>query len=180
LHGKPDKEIRRKFVIESAGRKCTRCFEFLSWDNFSKGRGPNGKTTRCRKCCSVVYKENLDRHVAHGKKNWIKNRDRYLGQRRYKEYGISPDAAQELFASQQGICPPCGEPIEFSKAVLDHDHKTGRVRGFIHHRCNSALGIFADNANGLFRAYQYLLDSENKNVKIEAPILSSANPSQYQ
>lgn len=40
--------------------------------------------------------------------------------------------------------------------VLDHDHKTGAVRGVLCIPCNSGLGSFADNTARLRRAREYL------------------------
>ena len=50
-------------------------------------------------------------------------------------------AYRELeLAAQGGLCALCGEPIETGKAVLDHDHKTGRIRGVLHRGCNALEG----------------------------------------
>jgi len=42
--------------------------------------------------------------------------------------------------SNEGLCELCSLPIEEGKAVLDHDHADGLVRGVIHRSCNSVLG----------------------------------------
>lgn len=50
-------------------------------------------------------------------------------------------AYRELeLASQGGLCALCGEPIESGKAVLDHDHKSGLIRGVLHRGCNALEG----------------------------------------
>lgn len=48
-------------------------------------------------------------------------------------------------AEQGGRCSLCGDVIEDGKAVLDHDHKTGHVRGVLHSGCNSMLGHIENN-----------------------------------
>ena len=54
-------------------------------------------------------------------------------------------AYRELeLASQGGLCALCGEPIETGKAVLDHDHKTGRIRGVLHRGCNALEGTITN------------------------------------
>jgi hypothetical protein len=47
--------------------------------------------------------------------------------------------------------------------VLDHDHDTGKVRGWICSPCNVTLGAFGDNTINLKRAIKYLEESENNN-----------------
>lgn len=52
-------------------------------------------------------------------------------------------------ARQGGICPLCKKPIDYSiprEAVVDHDHKTGEVRGVLHRACNGAEGKVANAA----------------------------------
>jgi hypothetical protein len=51
------------------------------------------------------------------------------------------DAAYE---NQDGQCGICGNPI-VEDEVLDHDHKTGRIRAVLHRSCNRGEGI-AKNA----------------------------------
>lgn len=46
---------------------------------------------------------------------------------------------------QGGRCLLCGECIESSEAVLDHDHKSGHVRGVLHSGCNAMLGHVENN-----------------------------------
>jgi hypothetical protein len=57
--------------------------------------------------------------------------------------------------------PPPGAPCECCERVpqtlfLDHDHDTGNFRGWICRECNSGLGFFGDDLEGLRRAYEYL------------------------
>ena len=46
---------------------------------------------------------------------------------------------------QGGRCLLCGDSIESSEAVLDHDHKSGHVRGVLHSGCNAMLGHIENN-----------------------------------
>lgn len=51
------------------------------------------------------------------------------------------DLRQDLHITQVGLCALCGKPFSTKNpGVVDHDHKTGHVRGLLHRGCNAALG----------------------------------------
>lgn len=56
-----------------------------------------------------------------------------------------PQYREDLLHKQNGCCALCGEIIEPGKAVLDHDHKTGHIRGVLHRGCNAMEGVIANN-----------------------------------
>jgi hypothetical protein len=45
---------------------------------------------------------------------------------------------------QQNLCALCQEHI-IDDAVLDHDHKSGRIRRVLHRGCNALLGKIENN-----------------------------------
>jgi hypothetical protein len=47
---------------------------------------------------------------------------------------------ESLWSKQLECCALCGEHIEITEAVLDHDHRSGLIRGVLHRGCNSLLG----------------------------------------
>jgi hypothetical protein len=53
-------------------------------------------------------------------------------------------------------CELCGGPPTARSLHLDHDHTTGRFRGWLCHYCNTNLGRFGDSVEGLRRAIDYL------------------------
>ena len=60
------------------------------------------------------------------------------------KYGISLGDYNELFIQQGGKCGICGKlQSEFEYPFyVDHDHKTGQVRGLLCCGCNTGLGHF--------------------------------------
>jgi hypothetical protein len=46
---------------------------------------------------------------------------------------------EEHLRDQDYCCALCGELI-FDDAVLDHDHRSGYIRGVLHRGCNALLG----------------------------------------
>jgi hypothetical protein len=58
---------------------------------------------------------------------------------RAAQLGITDDDYEALLAAQGGGCAICGNPPKTRRLHVDHDHKTGKVRGLLCHRCNRAL-----------------------------------------
>lgn len=84
-------------------------------------------------------------------------------QQRLIRFGLTDDDIKALLQKQSNRCPVCNR---FFPAVsgpsgrpgfnVDHDHKTGKVRGLLCCRCNSGLGKFQDSMRLLKRAQRYL------------------------
>jgi hypothetical protein len=70
---------------------------------------------------------------------------------------ISDEELVELKASVTQ-CVICGTE---EKLVVDHDHKTGEIRGMLCNHCNRGLGHFKDDPMLLEFAAQYLYASVN-------------------
>jgi hypothetical protein len=62
--------------------------------------------------------------------------------RHYKmKYGLNLRQVAELKAAQGGLCAMCRlAPAR----VVDHDHRTGKVRGILCYSCNRSLAILDD------------------------------------
>lgn len=77
-----------------------------------------------------------------------------------KTYGITGDDYRRLMVLQQGRCAICGRVPRSRRLAVDHDHKTGAVRGLLcasgDHGCNKGLGYFNDDVEILRRAVAYL------------------------
>ena len=75
-----------------------------------------------------------------------------------RNYGIGYAEYNELFEEQAGECAICGaHQNDLDRPLfIDHDHDTGDVRGLLCMKCNSALGLFQDDASNLQRAVKYL------------------------
>lgn len=73
-------------------------------------------------------------------------------------YGISLEDYYELLAVHDGTCWICGkkEKLNHGVLVVDHDHKTGKVRGLLCDICNHGIGKFQDSVEILKRAAEYL------------------------
>jgi hypothetical protein len=71
-------------------------------------------------------------------------------------YGITNDDYLKLLSNQKGVCKICKEKSTRLRLLVDHNHKTGKVRGLLCERCNSLLGRVNDNSQILENASAYL------------------------
>ena len=51
----------------------------------------------------------------------------------------------DALKAQNNTCALCNELVEEGEAVLDHCHKTGRIRKVLHRGCNALLGKIENN-----------------------------------
>lgn len=127
-------------------KRCPRCKRLLSIDKFCKCKtskdGLHWWCTLCRKKYDERYykskKGKLVRQKYYqSKKGKAANRKGQLKAR----YNITPKQYNRMFKKQNECCAVCGKSqLSFkNKLAVDHDHKTGKVRGLLCRRCN--LGI---------------------------------------
>jgi hypothetical protein len=70
-----------------------------------------------------------------------------------KVYGLSPEDYRELLGD--GHCPICGRKMK--KVNVDHDHKTGLVRGLVCGSCNKRVLTVINKPEQAERLLKYLL-----------------------
>ena len=95
------------------------------------------------------------------KSKWQKdNKDRVKGIKLKYSFGISLEEYNQLLEKQEYRCAICRkEKIENGRSfAVDHDHKTGRVRGLLCTSCNCGIGFLRDSKDLLLRAITYLKD----------------------
>lgn len=81
-------------------------------------------------------------------------------------YGITVRAYSRMNATQGGLCAVCREPcLMHSRLSVDHDHKTGYIRGLLCFACNTGLGHFRDDGARLIRAAEYLAQSAVRQIE---------------
>jgi len=75
------------------------------------------------------------------------------------KYMSEPDY-NAMWAAQDGLCAICR--LECSKSLaVDHDHKTGKIRGLLCKKCNMALGLLKDDIQLMSRAIEYLTSNND-------------------
>ena len=74
-----------------------------------------------------------------------------------RKFGMTISDYLARFAQQNGLCAICRRPSPPGRPLfVDHDHRTGRVRGLVCHRCNIVLGTAGDAPDVLHNAAEYL------------------------
>lgn len=68
-------------------------------------------------------------------------------------YGITIADYDRMFAEQDGKCAIC---LRERKLIIDHDHKTKKVRGLLCHACNTAIGKLGEDVQTIGRALVYV------------------------
>jgi hypothetical protein len=97
--------------------------------------------------------------AAWGKRNPEKRRRVAHRHKLMSRYGITLEDYEKRLANQGGVCAICGgddpQRGRFFFCV-DHDHRTGKIRGLLCVTCNDGLGRFGDDRATLLRAAAYL------------------------
>ena len=97
------------------------------------------------------------------KKNRVKIREQKAKRLLFKKYGITLEQYYEILDDQLGKCAICHATCSgMRKGVprlyfcVDHDHKTGKIRGLLCLGCNKILGAFNDDPELFIKAMYYL------------------------
>lgn len=80
------------------------------------------------------------------KRDWI----------RLRRYGMTRGEFERMLGRQGNRCAGCGTKVEIGTAHVDHCHASGRVRGLLCGRCNSALGFAKESPAVLYQLAAYL------------------------
>lgn len=150
--------LRGKTWSTVGTKTCTTCNKtFPDTEEFFAKR-PEAKVGVRAQCRACFNKKSLESY--HG--NLEKAR---LSRRRYAlkaKYGVDEAWYDLTLRAQGGVCAICGEPETTSnqyslrKLCIDHDHKTGKVRGLLCSRCNAVLGRLKDDGKLILKMFYYL------------------------
>jgi len=142
-------------------KKCNKCLEPKTLDQFGKDKSTkNGLRRWCKVCTNANGK--LRRKTNPTKWRW--NRRAHL----WKKFGITPEQYDKMLKTQNGVCAICHRPeTNHLRGILrclsvDHDHTTGVIRGLLCAKCNQGIGSFGDDPVRLIAASTYL----NRGTKV--------------
>jgi hypothetical protein len=102
-----------------------------------------------------AYREsNLEKRRAYSREYGRAHPRRARNYGLWYRHGLSVADYRALLKRQKHCCAVCGKKPR--KYVVDHDHKTGKIRGLLCSFCNSLLGFAKDNRSVLKAAIHYL------------------------
>jgi hypothetical protein len=106
----------------------------------------------------VPYADPAKRRAYH-REYLARNKERHWERCIKNKYGIAPADYYRMLDEQDGACAICHATEDSygrSKFCVDHDHKTGLVRGLLCTHCNRVIGLFKDSAELARSAATYL------------------------
>ncbi len=108
-------------------------------------------------------KKNLEKLNINNKKWREANKEQdalvMLKARLKRKYNLSIEEYEILIESQNNSCKVCGTHAKNNikgKLYIDHCHTTGKVRGLLCMKCNSALGLLNDDKTLVQKLINYL------------------------
>jgi hypothetical protein len=114
------------------------------------------------------HEANKERVNAESRRQWHEDPTRRLKQREYRRksqrkdqlkyyYGLTVEEYNAILQRQNGVCRMCKRKVE-GYLHVDHNHKTGKVRGLLCRTCNIGCGHLRDDADLALVAWAYLKD----------------------
>jgi Recombination endonuclease VII len=124
------------------GRPCKTCGGVLRYSSncncVACGRSRKFSST---KEVRLRYERSVNGKAAR-RKFWLK-----------KKYGITEAEHQQMLRNQNSLCAICKREV---KLCVDHNHKTGKVRGLLCNSCNLIVGVLQDNPTIIRNMITYL------------------------
>lgn len=150
-------------------KTCTKCKIEKETKEFSKDRRrKDGLRSDCKSCWNQYkrnYRTKPDVRIRERKQvmEYISRpeiKKQRLDYARFRKYGISLKDFNKIFLDQGECCKICkiNASPNGTNWCVDHDHRTGKVRGILCKLCNNLLGMCKDNLGTLQNAIKYLRD----------------------
>lgn len=121
-------------------------------DTFICGRTASGTCRTCSRISNKKYKEdNIEQHRAAGRAYYDSHKLQARKNHLKRTYGLSLEDYNKMLMAQNNCCLVCGrDQSKLSRNLsVDHDHKTGKIRGLLCDVCNGFLGIVQDDVKKL-------------------------------
>lgn len=96
-------------------------------------------------------------------------RSRQHARDRLRQYAMSPESYRALREAHGGVCAICGGMNRDRDLSIDHCHDSGRVRGLLCNRCNTAIGLLREDPDLVAATLTYLMGpTANTEILVDA------------
>lgn len=148
--------IKPKHRVIDGKKICTTCNQNKPVKLFNKdNRLSAGYTAQCKSCRNKQTRKYY--WSEQGEEARKKNKENTRNWRYLRDYGITTEDYNKLYQAQKGKCAICGgKQTSGENLDVDHNHKTGEVRGLLCHSCNKGIGLLKDSPRILKLALKYL------------------------
>lgn len=118
------------------------------------------KRAKLNEAAKEYYNENKDVINRKSRENRIANRTKVLeyeyNYQLNRKYGIDLTEYNNMLIAQSNKCAICSVSYDEERLAVDHCHDSGKIRGLLCMKCNTALGSFKDSIDILQNAINYL------------------------
>ena len=135
-----------------------------------------GKYLRCKMCHFEGVKDYMKRNPEKTKeirrRNYLLNSSDASEKAILRNKKITKEQYTKLIDDHDNKCAICFQEETKrqrkdgtrSPLCIDHDHKTGLIRGLLCHMCNSGIGFFKDNEKILMNAAEYIRNHNDNRI----------------
>lgn len=156
--------LANRLLMEDGFRYCPKCKNAKELWEFYKVNNRNHYSTYCKTCQSEFNKEVnaksevRDKRLRKNKERSKEQIEKYVDSDLKRKYGISLDDYNRMLLNQDFKCDICALNTKDNaqRFCVDHDHKTGKVRGLLCSQCNFLLGCSYECPEILSNAVIYL------------------------
>ena len=166
-------------------RRCRGCSADKPLDQYNKKKtGRGGLTARCKDCLHKAarkfyennaekvkknsldyYNKNIDvitrKNQAYRNQNPEKVKEANHKKHLWTNFRLTSEQYSSLLVKQNNSCVTCNVSFEDKTPHVDHNHKTGKVRGILCQNCNLVIGHAYENIDILRQIIAYLSRSRD-------------------
>lgn len=160
-------ERKRAERAASLERECNKCGALCKREDLAKG-GRRGPRAICKPCWNESIKNyrlsNTEDRRLVDRAARLRQNERLRRGHMLKRYGLTIAEHDVMHEKQRGLCACCGNPErtkesrtgKIRRLSIDHCHATGKVRGLLCGKCNTALGLLSDDRNKILALLDYV------------------------
>jgi hypothetical protein len=141
---------------------------YKPWNKGTKGIMKKNKTSFKKKDERIYGKKQTIKHIknalrakGHKKDIFMMSKEKQSAYRYFynlkRNHDMTKKDYENMLVIQNNVCAICGKPNKQKRRLcVDHDHKTGKVRGLLCVDCNVCLGNANDDIEILKNMIDYL------------------------